>query len=90
MREIVGLLVFVSMASALVPGIDDLLKLNRIGGSAISPDGKYVAYGVTTVDFEQDAWVTQLWIAVSASRLSRPGLDVVDGGFFDRGPGRPG
>ena len=27
----------------------------------ISPDGKWVVYGVTEADFEQDAFVTQLW-----------------------------
>ena len=49
-----------------VPGIEDVLTLKTIGGVQISPDGKWVVYGVTDTDFEQDAFVTQLW-AVPAS-----------------------
>jgi dipeptidyl aminopeptidase/acylaminoacyl peptidase len=49
-----------------VPGIEDLLKLRTIGGVQISPDGKWVVYGVTETDFEQDAFVTQLWVVPAA------------------------
>ena len=49
-----------------VPGIEDLLKLRTVGGVQISPDGKWVAYGVTETDFKQDAFVTQLWLAAAA------------------------
>jgi dipeptidyl aminopeptidase/acylaminoacyl peptidase len=45
-----------------VPGVEDLLALKTIGGVQISPDGRWVAYGVTETDFEQDAFVTQLWV----------------------------
>ena len=45
-----------------VPVIEDLLALKTIGGVQISPDGKWVVYGVTGSDFEQDAFVTQLWV----------------------------
>ena len=34
--------------------------------SQISPDGKWVAYGVSEPDFEQDAFVTQIWIVPAA------------------------
>jgi dipeptidyl aminopeptidase/acylaminoacyl peptidase len=44
-----------------VPGIEDVLTLKTIAGVQISPDGKWVVYGVTETDFEQDAFVTQLW-----------------------------
>ena len=49
-----------------VPGIEDLLKLRTIGGVQISPDGRWVVYGVTETDFEQDAFVTQLWVVRAA------------------------
>ena len=54
------------------PTIDDLLKLKTIAGNQISPDGQAVAYGVTEADFEQDAFVTNIWIARqgAASRFS--------------------
>ena len=48
-----------------VPGIDDLLNLQTVAGVRISPDGKWVAYGVTSADFDQDAFVTQIWVAPS-------------------------
>ncbi len=50
-------------AARHVPTIDDLLALTPIGGAVISPDGARVAYSQTTSDFEQDAFVTQIWIA---------------------------
>jgi dipeptidyl aminopeptidase/acylaminoacyl peptidase len=46
-----------------VPTIDDLLKVDSVGGVRISPNGKWVAYSVTHCDFKKDAFVTQLWIA---------------------------
>lgn len=53
-----------------VPTLDDLLTLKSIGGTQISPDGKWVAYTVTYGDFKQDAFVTQVWLADSASGKS--------------------
>ncbi len=46
-----------------VPTVDDLLNLKRAGGAAISPDGRLVAYGVSETDWEQDAFVRQIWLA---------------------------
>lgn len=46
-----------------VPTIDELLTLRTIGGAQISPDGKWVAYTVTSGDFKQDAFITQIWVA---------------------------
>src|SRR5262245_62142098 len=54
-----------------VPTIDDLLALKSLGGARISPDGKWVAYGVTHTDFKQDAFVTQLWLADTAIGKTR-------------------
>jgi len=67
MRVVILLLAFLSLAPAGVPTIDDLLNLKSIGGAAISPDGKYVAYSVTQADFDQDASVSQIWVAETAS-----------------------
>jgi len=50
-------------AERRIPTIDDLLNLKTIGGSQISPDGARVVYTQTEADFEQDAFVTQLWMA---------------------------
>ena len=48
------------------PTVDDLMTLKTAGSALISPDGRFVAYTVTETDFEQDAFVTQLWIAPTA------------------------
>ena len=55
---------FLSLAMAAgVPTIDELLQYKMARGAVISPDGKFVAYGVTETDWEQDAFVTHLWLA---------------------------
>jgi dipeptidyl aminopeptidase/acylaminoacyl peptidase len=45
-----------------VPTIDDLLTIKSVGGTQISPDGKWVAYTVAYGDFKQDAFITQIWL----------------------------
>ena len=57
-------------AQTRVPTIDDLLNLKTVGATQISPDGKRIAYTVTDADFKQDAFVTQLWLADSATGKS--------------------
>ena len=46
-----------------VPTVDDLLKVQSLGGSQISPDGKWVAFSIGESDFKQDAYVDQIWLA---------------------------
>jgi dipeptidyl aminopeptidase/acylaminoacyl peptidase len=60
-------LLFASQATASVPTIDDLLTVKSVGATQISPDGKLVAYTVGYGDFKQDAFITQIWLAQSAS-----------------------
>ena len=56
-----------SDAAKHVPTIEDLLSLRTLGGVRISPDGTRIAYTVTEADLEQDAYVTQIWLADIAS-----------------------
>src|SRR2546423_6857693 len=49
-------------AQTRVPTLDDLLTLKSIGATQISPDGKWVAYGVGYGDFKQDTFVNQIWL----------------------------
>src|SRR5215475_1293784 len=53
-----------------VPTIDELLTLKTAGGTQISPDGKWVAYTVGYGDFKQDAFLTQISLADSATGKS--------------------
>ncbi|AHG88526.1 WD40-like beta Propeller containing protein [Gemmatirosa kalamazoonensis] len=53
------------------PTVDDLLGMSTLAGAAISPDGKWVAYGVTTADTKQNAYVTRLWVADVATGARR-------------------
>jgi dipeptidyl aminopeptidase/acylaminoacyl peptidase len=66
---VVGLLLSVSHPEAgtsRIPAVDDLLKLRSIAGVQISPDGKWVVYGITEPNFAEDAFVTQLWVVPSS------------------------
>ena len=65
-----------------VPSIDDLINLRTLAGSRISPDGKWVAYGVNEADWTQDVYVTQLWVVNVASGERRQ-LSVVTGQPLD-------
>jgi len=46
-----------------VPTVDDLLSVRSAGAPEISPDGRRVAYTVSQADFQQDAFISQIWIA---------------------------
>lgn len=59
-----------SAAERRVPTLDDLLTLRVIGGAQISPDGARVAYTISETDFAQDAFVTHIWVADTATRLA--------------------
>ena len=64
---LVALMLVVSPAPAQsrVPTLDDLVTLKSVGGTQISPDGKWVAYTVSYGDFKLDAFITQIWLANS-------------------------
>lgn len=49
-------------AQRRVPTIDDLLTIKSVGGTQISPDGKWIAYTVGYGDFKQDAFINQIWL----------------------------
>ena len=41
---------------------DDLMAMKRLGETAVSPDGKWLAYSVTTVNLEQNSKTAELWL----------------------------
>jgi dipeptidyl aminopeptidase/acylaminoacyl peptidase len=44
------------------PSIDDLLNLTRLGGPAISPDGRQVAFTIRETNWEENAFETEIWV----------------------------
>ena len=51
-----------STAFGRVPDIEDLIGLESIGEARISPDGEWIAYTVAAADFDEDAYVSQIWL----------------------------
>ena len=45
--------------------VEDLFKFKRVAAPQISPDGKQVAYQVTTVSLEENKSTTALWVAAT-------------------------
>ena len=54
---------------------DDMMQMKRLGDTAVSPDGKWLGYSVTTVNLAQNTKTQELWlqaIAGTASQSSEP------------------
>jgi dipeptidyl aminopeptidase/acylaminoacyl peptidase len=54
---------------------EDMMKMKRLGDTAVSADGKWLAYSVTTVDLDQNTKTAELWlqpIAPSSGSSSEP------------------
>ena len=58
---------------------DDLIKLHRISSPEVSPDGKWVAYGISTPDMDANRGVSNIWIVSTsggdAIQLTQSGKD---------------
>ena len=58
---------------------DDLIKLHRISAPEVSPDGKWVAYGISTPDMETNRGVGNIWLVGTsggdAIQLTQSGKD---------------
>ncbi len=54
-------------ASGQTPTIDQSLSLNSVTGPRISPDGRYVAYTIQETNWDENAFETEIWIAVIAT-----------------------
>ena len=60
-------LVLSAVARATVPTIDESLSMKSVAGAQISPDGRYVAYSVTQTNWDENDFISQIWIAVTAT-----------------------
>jgi dipeptidyl aminopeptidase/acylaminoacyl peptidase len=82
-----GSLGFASPNGTHVPTLDDLLTIKSVGGTQISPDGKWVAYTVGYGDFKQDAFINQIWLAETGSGTdSRKTFQLTRGEKSSTGP----
>src|SRR3989442_3059976 len=50
-----------------VQTIDELMTIETVGGTQISPDGSWVAYTVNGTDFKTDTHPSQIWLANTAT-----------------------
>ena len=41
---------------------EDMMAMKRLGDTAVSPDGKWLAYSVTTVDLAKNTKTPELWL----------------------------
>jgi dipeptidyl aminopeptidase/acylaminoacyl peptidase len=45
---------------------EDMMSMKRLGETSVSPDGKWLAYSVTTVNLAQNSKTTELWLQALA------------------------
>ena len=48
---------------AQTPKMEDVLSLQTLGGIAISPDGKHIAYTVRTTEWKENRYDTEIWLS---------------------------
>jgi dipeptidyl aminopeptidase/acylaminoacyl peptidase len=63
MRTSVVFLLAGALQAAGVPTIDESLSMKSVSAPRISPDGRYVAYHTGTTNWEENEFVTQIWVA---------------------------
>jgi hypothetical protein len=54
-----------------IPTIDDLIALPQPDDAQISPGGTYVVYTVTTPDWKQNDYISQIWLVATDGQANR-------------------
>lgn len=62
-RYLATLLACSAVFAGVTPTIDESLSMKSAGGAQISPDGRYVAYLVTQTNWDENEFITQIWLA---------------------------
>ncbi|MGA8740651.1 MAG: S9 family peptidase [Terracidiphilus sp.] len=63
---------------------EDMMHMKRLGSTAVSPDGKWLGYSVTTVDLDKNTKTSELWLQPIAGgdaiklAVGRPGDDGLE------------
>ena len=60
-------LIFAAGLTAQTPTIDQSLAIKTASAPKISPDGRFIAYLVNETNWEENEFVTQIWIAMTAT-----------------------
>jgi dipeptidyl aminopeptidase/acylaminoacyl peptidase len=68
---------------------EDMMQMKRLGDTAVSPDGKWLAYAVTTVDLVQNTKTMELWVQAIAGATSAGSTDQ-SSAPFKLGVAQPG
>src|SRR6059058_2213723 len=55
----------------VIPTVDQILSLDRVGTAVIAPDGRSVAYTVRETNWEDNEYETEIWIADVATGARR-------------------
>ncbi len=71
------------------PTIDDVINLPVPSDAQLSPDGRHVVYVVTTPDWDENRYVSQLWLAAVPERDSGNGESPRQLTFSDKGSCSP-
>ena len=45
---------------------EDMMAMKRLGETAVSPDGRWLVYSVTTVELNQNTKTAELWVQAIA------------------------
>ena len=62
-KTLCAICVFAFTLAAQTPSIEQSLSLKQVQNPEISPDGKYVAYVVQQANWDENEFVSQIWIA---------------------------
>src|SRR5216683_701390 len=75
-----GFIVSAQEAAKHAITFDDMIRLHRISEAHVSPDGKWVAYTVSTPDMDANRGVSNIWVAPTAGgtamQLTQSGHDT--------------
>ena len=75
-----GLVVSAQEAAKHAIMFDDMIRLHRISEAHVSPDGKWVAFTVSTPDMDANRGVSNIWVAPTAGgtamQLTQSGHDT--------------
>lgn len=66
MKRIAIALLFIASVKASgqhVPTFEEIISLRGVGGVAISPDGKSVAFGMQTTDWNENRYDNEIWLS---------------------------